>query len=184
MTDILGKKAVDYYSKENAKLYDLSGAFKKIQESMANDALSLADFNPKDLILDLGCGTGFSLNVLKKNNFSVLGADVSFEMLRYAKKKGFLVVNADMKKLPFKDKCFDGLVSISAIQWEAPKDYSLILDEIKRVIKSCAIIQFYPKEKAEFDYFIKLSKNKFGKVEVFIIGQGVKAKKYIKLSKV
>ena len=184
MTDVLGKKAVDYYSLENAKLYELSGAYKKIQESMTADALSLADFKAKNLILDLGCGTGFSLNILKEKNFKAFGVDLSLEMLKYAIRKGFLVANADMKHLPFKDESFNGLISISAIQWEEPTNYSLILDEIKRVIKNSAVIQFYPKEKAEFEYFIRLSKKKFTSIEVFSIGQGVKEKKYITLSKV
>jgi ubiquinone/menaquinone biosynthesis C-methylase UbiE len=155
MTDVLGNKAVDYYSKENAKLYELSGAFKRIQESMTADALSISDFEPNSLILDLGCGTGFSLNVLKKRGFNAIGADESF----------------------------DNLVSISAIQWAGLNDYAKVLDEIKRVIKKEAILQFYPKEKEEFDYFLKLSKKRFRISQVFAIGEGVKEKKYIKLKK-
>jgi ubiquinone/menaquinone biosynthesis C-methylase UbiE len=183
MTDVLGQKANDYYSKENARLYELSGAFRRIQESMTADALSISNFEPNSFILDLGCGTGFSLNVLKKAGFNIIGLDISFEMLKYAKDKKFNVVLANMNNLPFKNESFDYLVSISAIQWSDIKDYSKVLDEIKRVIKKEAIIQFYPKEKEEFDYFLKLSRKKFACSEVFVIGQGVKEKKYIKLKK-
>ncbi|MDD2678332.1 MAG: class I SAM-dependent methyltransferase [Candidatus Nanoarchaeia archaeon] len=183
MSDVLGENAVNYYSKESAKLYELSGAFKRIQESMAIDALSLSDFKKNDLILDLGCGTGFSLNVLIKKGFKAVGIDVSFEMLAHAKNKGLIVACADMKNLPFKDESFDGLISISAIQWEAPENYGLMLDEIRRVIKNSAIIQFYPKEKAEFECFIKLSEKKFEIVEVFSVGEGVKEKKYVRMIK-
>lgn len=183
MTDVLGQKAKDYYSPENSKLYELSGAYKRIQESMTADALSISDFESDSFILDLGCGTGFSLNVLKQSGFDIIGLDVSFEMLKYAKAKKFKVILGDMNSLPFKDESFDNLISISAIQWASIKDYEKILDEIKRVIKKEAIIQFYPKEKDEFDYFLKLAKKKFRILEVFVIGQGVKEKKYIKLKK-
>ncbi|MDD4353724.1 MAG: class I SAM-dependent methyltransferase [Candidatus Nanoarchaeia archaeon] len=183
MTDILGQKASDYYSKETSKLYELSGAFRRIQESMTADALSLSDFETHSFILDLGCGTGFSLNVLKNNGFNTIGIDISFEMLEYASKKKFKVILADMAFLPFKDEAFDNLISISAIQWAKPSEYEKILQEIKRVIKKEAVIQFYPKEKNEFDYFLKLSKKIFSINQVFILGSGVKEKKYIKLKK-
>lgn len=183
MADILGNKAVDYYSKEESLRYDLSGAFRRIQESMAFDALEIADFSKNFFILDLGCGTGFSMNVLKSEGLKCLGIDISFEMLLHAKNKGFDVFLADMKSLPFKDESFDGLISISAIQWESPEDYNLVLDEIKRVIKDSAVIQFYPKNPYEFDFFLKNAKKKFFEANAFIVGSGVKAKKYIKLKK-
>jgi ubiquinone/menaquinone biosynthesis C-methylase UbiE len=183
MSDILGNSAPDYYSKENAKLYELSGAYQRIQESMAADALSISDFEHGSLILDVGCGTGFSLNVLKKSGFKAIGIDASFEMLKYAKEKKFEVILADMASLPFKDESFDNLISISAIQWARVQEYGKVLDEIKRVIKKGAVVQFYPKEKWEFEYFFKLSKKKFSNSQVFIIGEGVKEKKYIKIIK-
>jgi 18S rRNA (guanine1575-N7)-methyltransferase len=183
MSDILGNNAPNYYSEENAKLYELSGAFKRIQESMAADALSIGDFEPDSFVLDMGCGTGFSLNVLKKFGFRAVGIDASFEMLKYAKGKKFEVILADMAYLPFKDESFDNLISISAIQWADAQKYGKVLDEIKRVIKKGAIVQFYPKEKKEFDYFFSLSKKRFRVSQVFLVGQGVKAKKYIKLKK-
>jgi len=183
MTDVLGSKAENYYSAEASKLYELSGAFKKIQESMAADALSISNFKPESKVLDLGCGTGFSLNVLKKSGMKTFGVDISLEMLKYAKKKSFAVALADMKSLPFKDESFDNLISISAIQWAEASEYEEIIREIRRVIKNEAVIQFYPKEKWEFDYFIKISGKIFRSCEVFAIGQGVKEKKYIKLKK-
>ncbi|MFA5333936.1 MAG: class I SAM-dependent methyltransferase [Candidatus Nanoarchaeia archaeon] len=183
MADILGQEAKDYYSKENAKLYELSGAYRRIQESMTYDALSISEFKPDSLVLDLGCGTGFSLNVLKKSGFNAVGIDVSFEMVKYAKSKNFKVILGSMNSLPFKNEAFDNLISISAIQWANIKEYAKILDEIKRVVKKEIVIQFYPKEKEEFEYFLKLAKKRFASLEVFIIGQGVKGKKYIKLKK-
>ncbi|MFA5303884.1 MAG: class I SAM-dependent methyltransferase [Candidatus Nanoarchaeia archaeon] len=183
MADILGQEAKNYYSKENAKLYELSGAYRRIQESMTSDALSISEFHPDSLILDLGCGTGFSLNVLKKSGFNAIGIDVSFEMIKYAKAKMFKVILGNMNSLPFKNESFDNLISISVIQWADIKEYPKILDEIKRVIRKGAVIQFYPKEKEEFEYFLKLAKKRFASLEVFMIGQGVKEKKYIKLKK-
>jgi len=182
MADILGENPIDYYSDSTAKKYELSGAFRRIQQGMAFDAISVGDFKKGGKVLDLGCGTGFSMDALKSNGFKAFGADISLEMLKFAKAKGFNVVLADMKSLPIKDGAFDNLISISAIQWEKPKDYSVVLEEINRVIKDSAVVQFYPKEKIELDYFIRLAK-KYFIVNAYLIGQGIKEKRYIKLKK-
>jgi ubiquinone/menaquinone biosynthesis C-methylase UbiE len=182
MADILGDNPIEYYSSGTSKRYELSGAFRRIQESMALDAIDIGSFKKGAKVLDLGCGTGFSMNALKSKGLKAFGVDISIEMLKFAKNKGFNVALADMKSLPIKDESFDNLISISAIQWEKPKDYSIVLEEIKRVIKDSAVVQFYPKEKAELEYFIKLAK-KYFLMEVYIVGQGVKEKIYIKLKK-
>ncbi len=182
MADILGDNPIDYYSFSTAKKYELSGAFRRIQQGMALDAIDIGKFKKRAKVLDLGCGTGFSMDALKSNGLRAFGVDISLEMLNFAKNKGFNVALADMKYLPIKDESFDNLISISAIQWEKPKDYSIVLEEIKRVIKDSAVVQFYPKEKVELEYFIKLAK-KYFLIEVYIVGQGVKKKTYIKLKK-
>ncbi|MBN1923603.1 MAG: class I SAM-dependent methyltransferase [Nanoarchaeota archaeon] len=182
MSDVLGDSPTDYYNKEQARLYELSGAFKRIQSRMTLDALSIACFKPESRVLDLGCGTGFSTIVLKEKGFNVTGCDVNEHMLDYAKKKGLRTVLCDIRSLHFKDEEFDYLISISTIQWVKPREYEDVLREIHRVVKDSAIIQFYPKNSAEFEHFIKIARKLFH-TEAFVIGTGNKAKTYIRLKK-
>lgn len=182
MTDVLGDSPEAYYTKEQAKLYNLSGAFERIQKRMTLNALSIIEMEENSKVLDLGCGTGFSTEVIKKAGFNVTGCDVNKNMLYYAKKKGLKVVECDARSLPFKEKEFDYVISISTIQWVKPKDYSLILEEINRVTKKSAIIQFYPKSEEEFNYFAKIAKKNFS-VKIVSIGESHKLKKYVMLKK-
>ena len=182
MTDILGKSPDEYYNFEQAEKYELSGAFKRIQARMTQDALKIVKWEKGSKVLDLGCGTGFSTIVHKNAGFKVIGCDINPNMLRFAANKGLKIIECDMKNLPFSDERFDYLISISTIQWADPKDYSKILEEICRVISKEAIIQFYPKSEAEFDYFYEKCRKLF-KANVVLAGEGNKGKKYVTLKK-
>ncbi|VVB74603.1 Ubiquinone/menaquinone biosynthesis C-methyltransferase UbiE [Candidatus Tiddalikarchaeum anstoanum] len=184
MSDILGTNPLFYYSKNQSELYDKSGAFLRIQTGMTLDALEIANFKKDSLILDLGCGTGFSTRVLLDKGFDAVGCDISRNMIILAKNKKIKkLAECDIRNLPFKDESFDGAVSISTVQWLKPEEYETALSELSRVLKkgSTAIVQFYPKNPEEFDYFILKAKNKKFKVEVYTVGEGKKEKKYIKL---
>ncbi|GHE82742.1 malonyl-ACP O-methyltransferase BioC [Thalassotalea profundi] len=91
----------------------------------------------KDLIvLDLGCGTGFFSELLATRYDQVLGADISFKMLDYAKKNRTGNINwtqADAFKLPYQTASIDVVYSNLMIQWCEPIDKALA--EIMRVIK-------------------------------------------------
>ena len=84
----------------------------------------LLDFlqpHPGERILDVGCGTGvFTLNILASGPH-VTGLDISQPMLKGAeyKLKGypFLAVAGDMLFLPFKDDCFDKVVSMTSLEF-------------------------------------------------------------------
>jgi ubiquinone/menaquinone biosynthesis C-methylase UbiE len=182
MTDLLGESPTEYYTVEQARLYNLSGAFKRIQKRMTLDALSISGFKKGSRVLDLGCGTGFSTMVLKEEGYEVIGCDVNENMLKHAREKGLKVVKCDMKRLPFKTEEFNHLISISSIQWAKPLDYPIIISEINRVIKTSSVVQFYPKNRMEFDYFLEQARKKF-KVETHIIGAGRKQKTYVMLKK-
>jgi len=77
---------------------------------------NLVDF--RGLILDVGCGTGEQTLALAKDGFSVIGLDISAEMIRIAKKKSdeagllipFIIASADA--LPFKENSISMLTSM------------------------------------------------------------------------
>ena len=80
-------------------------------------------------ILDVGCGTGFSLDT-----FNAVGMDPSIKLLKKSKR---FVINAVAEHLPFKDNSFDTVISVTAIQnfYDVKKG----LEEIRRVGKSFAL---------------------------------------------
>lgn len=65
-----------------------------------------------DDVLDVGCGTGFSLDYFKAN---MTGVDPASKLLeKYGGKKD--VLEAKAEELPFKDHKFDVVMSVTAIQ--------------------------------------------------------------------
>lgn len=135
-------------------------------------------------ILDIGCGTGFSLEILD----NAIGIDISEPMLKIAKKKGFQkLIRADFKHLPFKSNSFDIAVSISTIQWitgktpeEVISQYRQFCKELKRILKKKgkAGLQFYPATKREMEVLTDELK-KFFRGHIVEEGKGKKQKKYI-----
>lgn len=67
---------------------------------------------PAGLVLDLGCGTGAHSIRLARRGFQVVGAELTFEGARLAKKRleqdGFqgMIICADAERLPFRDGAF------------------------------------------------------------------------------
>jgi len=68
----------------------------------------------KGLVLDNGCGPGKLSLVIPEGNV-IVGSDISFDMLREAKKKIKYLVRAQAEKLPFKDKTFDVVYTDSVL---------------------------------------------------------------------
>jgi ubiquinone/menaquinone biosynthesis C-methylase UbiE len=86
-------------------------------------------------ILDLGCGTGMFLEELAERNEIVIGVDSSMKMLDIARKRasGASLVCADADHLPFKDRSFDVVVSVTLLQ-NVPEPV-VTMKEIARVLK-------------------------------------------------
>ena len=136
---------VDYFNKR-ARAYASSEQIMKLQAKLTKKAVKLAGWDKGSKILDLGCGAGFGMQILKEEGYNVIGIDISDEMVKMAKERGFDARLADARDLPFKDKCFDGILSISTLQWLDKKDLQKVACEIHRVLKpnGIAVLQFYP----------------------------------------
>lgn len=62
--------------------------------------------NPK--ILDIGCGTGFVMDIAKKFSTNVIGVDISAEMLKEVNRKGNVeTIRSNTSFLPFTENYFD-----------------------------------------------------------------------------
>ena len=92
-------------------------------------------FSGSDIVLDLGSGPGFL-----ELDCTVIRLEPSIQLLR---KAGGLCVQGIAEKLPFKDKCFDKIVSITAVQ--NFDDIELAVREIKRVCRGGIVLSFMRK---------------------------------------
>jgi SAM-dependent methyltransferase len=83
--------------------------------------------------LDLGCGTGVAIPELTGLGWSVVGVDISEEMLRRAGAHAAELVQAPADDLPFDDASFDAGVSI----WihTDVDDFPAVLREAARVLR-------------------------------------------------
>ncbi|KAL1529973.1 hypothetical protein AB1Y20_000900 [Prymnesium parvum] len=115
--------AQQFYSTAEAAKYDASARMAQTQRHLADRALHLLDLPPDRpaLLLDCGCGTGYSGAPLARAGHTWLGVDVSEPMLRAARAArptASLLAAVDLGRgLPFRKGSFDGAISISAVQW-------------------------------------------------------------------
>lgn len=116
-------------------------------------------------LLDIGCGTGLSGEVLSELGHTWTGVDVSPSMLQVARREGCdgdLVVNDIGEGLPFRPASFDGAISISTVQWlcTAFRSAHNPRSRIKRFFETLfaclrkgtrAVLQLYPENKQQLD---------------------------------
>ena len=83
--------------------------------------------------LDLGCGTGVPTAVVAELGWSVVGVDVSTDLLEVARARGLEVLEAPADTLPFEDASFDAAVSL----WTHTDidDFPAAVAEITRVLR-------------------------------------------------
>ncbi len=124
------------------------------------------------LVLDLGCGTGFSSQALLGCGFKVVGVDTLSDMLLLAKekkkslerKKSLELILADIKFLPLKPDCFDYIVSVSAYNFithdansesEKKKVTNRTARQLHSILKERGRIsmEFYPSTDKDLDLF-------------------------------
>ena len=154
-----------FYNDVESRKYTTSSRVKNIQASMTNRALELLDLDTPSLILDIGCGSGLSGEILSDvpeeegGPHAWFGMDISSSMLAEALDRdveGDMLL-ADMGQgIPFRAVTFDAAISISAIQWLCNAETSDVSPEgrLKRFFDGLymslrrggkAVCQFYPK---------------------------------------
>lgn len=148
----------EYFQKGKLAKYANSKSMMKIQEKITIRALEILDLKAYSLILDLGCGPGFSSIYLNEIGHNVVALDIISEFLSFYDIQELNPIQADMCFLPFKENYFDAIVSISAFQWilrdinniKMRNNTTRFAKAVEFVLKpnSKAIIQFYPKNDA------------------------------------
>lgn len=148
-----------FYNLEEAKKYASNSRMMTIQTRMTERAVELLALSPgQKHILDIGCGSGLSGNVLSELGHTWVGVDISPSMLGVAVEReceGDLIC-ADMGDgLFFRPGSFDGCISISALQWLCNADarHHVPHKRLKVFFQSLynslaagarAVFQFYP----------------------------------------
>lgn len=150
------------------------------QTKIMNRCLEI--LNKKGMILDVGCGSG----ILQGDKW--MGIDISKNLLKTSEKP-LCLINGDIGNgLPFKPGTFDGIVSVSCIQWllytfkkEHNRDLRLynFFKSLYSILKrdGKAVLQFYP-QKGDMEIFMKVAKKVGFNGGVIIDNEGTRKVKY------
>ncbi|TKJ24986.1 MAG: hypothetical protein CEE42_08995 [Promethearchaeota archaeon Loki_b31] len=143
---------------------------------------NLGNYNVLDgnhyIIVDLGCGSGFSSEILVDSGHRVIGIDILIDMLSKAKtkkknlenKKNLELILADINYLPLRKASINHIISISAYNFiiygtETIRDKFKTVNNtaiyLKKILKPKGriIIEFYPKDEKELEIFISSFNN-------------------------
>jgi len=138
------KRVVDNFSKA-AKTYNSAARLQSIVAKRT--LLLLTNYNNNiHRIIDIGSGTGTeTVHLLNRHSkASIIGLDISQEMLNYAKKnqvKGNIYwLRGDMDNLPLQTNSFQLAYSSLTIQWS--QSINTLLAEVHRILKPGSLFAF------------------------------------------
>lgn len=127
---------------------DMLDAFVGRCKDLGNDKLnawtvSLLDVQPRDHILEIGCGSGVAIQQVARlaPQGWIAGVDISPDMVRRARKRNLAAVHrgrvglcgGDVARLPYTDNAFDKAFSVNCVPfWPRVVDN---LREVRRVLR-------------------------------------------------
>lgn len=156
-----------FYNDKEARKYTANSRMITIQTSMAERCLELLALPPSQpsLILDIGCGSGLSGEVLTAAGHTWVGMDVSKDMLDVGleeSRTGDLILSDMGQGFGFRPGSFDGAISVSAVQWlcySIKKDHivskrlTAFFSSLYRALKrgARAALQLYPENPEQLE---------------------------------
>jgi trans-aconitate methyltransferase len=96
--------------------------------------LQLLDPQPRELILDLGCGDGALTAKIASDGSNVVGADSSFPQVHAARERGLKVIAMDGHRPCFKQR-FDAIFTNAALHWMKPLE--TVIAGVADCLKPC-----------------------------------------------
>eukprot|EP00698_Gefionella_okellyi_P019359 TRINITY_DN5922_c0_g1_i1.p1 TRINITY_DN5922_c0_g1~~TRINITY_DN5922_c0_g1_i1.p1 ORF type:complete len:289 (-),score=58.39 TRINITY_DN5922_c0_g1_i1:153-1019(-) len=149
-----------FYNQDESVKYTTNSRIMEIQANMTNRALELLALpeNKPCYILDIGCGSGLSGEVISEAGHEWVGVDISADMLNVARDRevdGDLFLWDMGHGMSFRPGTFDGAISISALQWLCNQDKTENIPQVRlkkffQSLYNClargarAVFQFYP----------------------------------------
>lgn len=161
-----------FYNDSESRKYTSSTRVQHIQAKMTLRSLELLNLSHTSYILDVGCGSGLSGEILTEEGHMWCGLDISPSMLATGltrELEGDLMLQDMGQGIPFRAGTFDAAISISAIQWLCNADTSYN-DPKKRLMRFFNTIfaalkkggkfvaQFYPKNEDQIDQILGAAK--------------------------
>ena len=176
--DYIDTKADEYESSKwmerNQKRSTLLSIQYLFDNKLNDKEETIVQKNDSILILDLGCGTGFSSEILIQHGFRVIGVDILIDMISRVREKKRIYENykdielilADINFLPIKANIINHIISISSYNFitygtsnygEKVKLLNDTAKYIKQILKQQGrvIIEFFPKDDKELNIFNK-----------------------------
>lgn len=163
-----------YYNQSEARKYTSNSRIQMIQADMTLRSLDLLNLPEGKccFLMDIGCGSGLSGEILDQDGHVWVGMDISPSMLEVALKRdieGDLILSDIGHGLPFRAGSFDGAISISVLQWllNADSSYSNPYSRLTKffsTLYAClargarAVFQFYPETEQSMSIITSLAK--------------------------
>lgn len=159
-----------FYNASEARKYTANSRMIQIQYELTRRCLELLKLPPEKscYLLDIGCGSGLSGEELSEEGHVWVGLDISADMLDVANEReceGDLLLQDMGQGMHFRPGTFDGVISVSALQWLCNAD-KRSHDPRKRMqtfftsLYSCmahgarAVFQFYPDSPAQMQLLV------------------------------
>eukprot|EP00882_Tetradesmus_deserticola_P023760 GHRQ01025871.1.p1 GENE.GHRQ01025871.1~~GHRQ01025871.1.p1 ORF type:complete len:299 (+),score=147.53 GHRQ01025871.1:82-978(+) len=160
-----------FYNEDEARKYTTNTRMIAIQEKLTQRALELLALPPDGtprLLLDIGCGSGLSGEALTDAGHAWLGLDISAAMLDVAVEReveGDVLLGDMGQGVPLRQGCFDGAISISAVQWLCNADRSshqprkrlkAFFESLYRCLArgARAVLQVYPENSTQAEMMV------------------------------
>jgi len=119
-----------------ARAYDPLTAL--LLQDIRNDVCALVQTRHLDSILDMCCGTGYQVIMLRRKGLRAIGLDISSQMLSVGKKKsgnGVVFIEGDASHAPFRGARFAGIIVTLALHEKERDVQHGIMEEAKRLLK-------------------------------------------------
>ncbi|KAM9733036.1 putative tRNA methyltransferase 9B isoform 2-T6 [Menidia menidia] len=120
----------------------------------------LLDLPPGSIVADIGCGNGKYLHI--NEDVFKLGCDVCRPLVDFAWSQGHEVQMCDGLALPYRDGCFDAVLSIAVIHHLSTKERRVrAIREMARTLRAGGLLMIYV-------WAMEQKRRKFEKQDVFI----------------